>query len=744
MGVPHFYRWLRDKGYKGVLRRNVPRYVSSFSLDANGIIHQCAQLVYAYGEHEDPRRQRLIAKADPRMLEAEFYNAVSTKLQEIVSQVRPQEILVIAIDGVAPMGKITQQRQRRFRSAMESKEDAVFDSNAITPGTDFMIRLDNFLQRWIISYQATLPPKVIYSSHMVPGEGEHKIMDLMRSGDISGEGAHVLYGMDADLIMLSLIAPVEHISLMREDIRDVVDIDTLKLALREELGLPTAIQDFVVMVFTIGNDFLPHMPALENMTEAIATLTDVYKKTGVSLTTDDDLYWPGLSQYLVALAQEEPRLLQAESIRDVKFPSRMLQAASKRTEKIEEGGIMIIGQKITFETIFDYNIFRGAWYQNALVPKGQEINIVKQLIPGYNFGVTMDKVVGMCHRYLIGMAWVYSYYTKGTIAINADFVYRYHHTPLLSDLSSVLSQIGSVEGYLAHPNQVVLNPIHQLLSVLPLKSKNLLPKEVTHLMTKDSPIADLYPLDAVIERDGKNREWQGIVLISFVDPARVIIAVNTTTMFSAERAQLYGQGNNVVIVRDPELAELDRQRKGFRQFLDQEKQKRGGRGRGRGGQRDYQKGGQRDYQKGGRGGGQRDYQKGGRGGGQRDYQKGGRGGGQRDYQKGGRGGGQRDYQKGGRGGQRDYQRDYQKGGRSPRGRSRSPKGTQTTRDNRPAHYTPQPGYRAAPSTGMPAVPSTGLPPTGPSVGLPAIAPPTTTLGRREAQQTTWKKKTTIL
>ena len=746
MGVPYFYRWLKNKGFKGVLRRNVPGFVSSFSLDANGIIHQCAQLVYAYGEHDDPRRQKLIAKADPRMLEAEFYNAVSSKLQEIIAQVRPQETLVIAIDGVAPMGKITQQRQRRFRSAMERSDNSVFDSNCITPGTDFMIRLDNFLQRWIVSYQATLPSKVIYSSHMVPGEGEHKIMDLMRSGDISGEGAHVLYGMDADLIMLSMIAPLEHISLMREDIRDVIDIDTLKMEIQQDLVLPTAIHDFVVMIFTIGNDFLPHMPALEDLEEAISTLTDVYKQTGRSLTSDGDLDWEGLNHYLKNLALEEPRLLEDEAKRDVKFPSRMLQVASKRTESIQEGGPMIIGQKITFETKFDYNVFRGAWYQNELVPKGSDFNVVRQLLPGYNFGVTMDKVVEMCEKYLIGMAWVYNYYTKGAAAINSDFVYRYHHTPVLSDLAAVLDQVGKVEGYMAQPSQVSLNPIHQLLSVLPLKSKGLLPKEVTHLMTKDSPIADLYPQNTIIEMDGKNAEWQGIVLIPFVDPRRVIAAVNSTTMFTAERAKLYSQGSNIVIIRDPEMAELDKQRRGFRQFLEQEKQKRyGGRGK------------QHGWGRGDRGRGDN------------------RGRGRDDNRGRGRDQGR------GRGG-------YRKGDRTTRGdRTTTRDDRTTTRDNRPAKYTPQytpqqtqtqtnqqlytapPSYQRAPTYRVPtspthAQPSTGLPPTGlpptgpmttinpaitptqPSTGLPPTGLPLSglTFGLTEPQKTNWKTKKTIL
>jgi 5'-3' exoribonuclease 1 len=563
-----------------VLRKNVPKYVSSFSLDANGIIHQCAQLVYAYGEHDDPRRRSLVEKADPRILEVEFYNAISVKLQEIITQVRPQETLVIAIDGVAPQGKISQQRQRRFRSAMESDGKMVFDSNAITPGTDFMIRLDNYIQRWIISYQATLPAKIIYSSHMVPGEGEHKILDLMRSGDIKGDGAHVLYGMDADLIMLSLISPLSQISLMREDISDVIDIESLKVALLEELKTPTAVNDFVVMIFTIGNDFLPHMPSLENLDEAIITLMDVYKKTKKSLTSGNDLDWEGINEYLTNLAKEEPRLLRAESARDVKYPSRMLIAASKRNEKISEGDATLMGKRITFEIVFDYNTFRGAWYQNALVPRSQDFSLVKYLAPEYNFGVTMEKVVDMCRQYLTGLAWVYNYYSKGTSAINSEYVYRYHHTPLLSDLALVLSQIKNVSGYMSHPNQIVLNPIHQLLSVLPLKSKNLLPREVEHLMTKNSPIADMYPETVVIERDGKNADWQGIVLIPFVEPSRVIEAVNTTTMFTPDRAVIYSQANNVVIIRDPDMAELNKQQVGFRQFLEREKQRQGGRGRG--------------------------------------------------------------------------------------------------------------------------------------------------------------------
>lgn len=70
-------------------------------------------------------------------------------LEELVSLVQPKRLLYIAIDGVAPRAKMNQQRQRRFRAAKGRAERGGegFDSNSITPGTEFMARVDEHL-RW--------------------------------------------------------------------------------------------------------------------------------------------------------------------------------------------------------------------------------------------------------------------------------------------------------------------------------------------------------------------------------------------------------------------------------------------------------------------------------------------------------------------------------------------------------------------------------------------------------------------
>ncbi|KAJ1903231.1 5'-3' exoribonuclease 2 [Coemansia sp. IMI 209127] len=313
----------------------------NFYLDMNGIVHPCCHPQF---------------KEAPKTEEAMLLEVFKC-LDRVFNLIRPRKVVYMALDGVAPRAKMNQQRSRRFRAAQEAEEkehemeklaeeifqatgekqptpEKPWDSNCITPGTPFMEMLARALRYYVVAKLNTDPAwanvKVILSDSNVPGEGEHKIMDFIRRQRMmpgyDPNTSHVIYGLDADLIMLSLATHEPNFKILREDVewaqrlskpcrrcggkghfeRDCggrdkpaaeVDPDAqpfvfanidilreyLEFTLKPEkalsfpFDLERAIDDWVFLCFFVGNDFLPHLPSLEIREGAIEKLVEFWK-----------------------------------------------------------------------------------------------------------------------------------------------------------------------------------------------------------------------------------------------------------------------------------------------------------------------------------------------------------------------------------------------------------------------------------------------------------------------------------
>jgi len=555
MGIPKFYAWyIKQDIFKATVSSQAPQNVDIFAIDMNGLIHNNAQKVFGYGEFDRPPEQTGVVQQGGVLMYSvqdlyakryEIFRRVFQDVLGLTQTVRPKQSLILAIDGVAPQAKINQQRNRRYKAATERKPEQVFDPNSITPGTDFMFELDRFIRDEINRitaakqqggvydpYGSVLPPHIIYSSHLVPGEGEHKIADHLRVMPAENRTV-VIYGADADLIMIYLMhlrRGWNNIYLFRENnlnytVQAMISLKDLEIILRQLYrGASFPADDFVTLLFLNGNDFLPRFPIFERVDDALRVLIGGYmeflqQNPGKGITTGTGIDWRNFSLFLQYIADKYgDNLLRSWGLNEdnmIKFPSLVAQKCIVQKKQV-------IGLESKCIREFDLEKFKYEWYRYVFSSKtGTSV-----IIPS-----TEDKEE-MIHYYLEGLAWVYGYYRNGANGVNLSWYYPYHYSPLFKDIPKYMT--GRVErGEITwETNPVYLlskfvSPLEQLIMVLPPASLTSVPRELHSLYSISSPIYDLLPEGFIVDPYGKMEEWQAHAILPIPEPVRVERAVIT-------------------------------------------------------------------------------------------------------------------------------------------------------------------------------------------------------------------------
>ncbi|PRT54494.1 5'-3' exoribonuclease 1 [Wickerhamiella sorbophila] len=373
MGIPKYFRYISERWptISQLVNDSVIPEFDNFYLDMNSILHTCT--------HKDNDPTHVLS-------EAEMYVAIFNYIEHLVATIKPKSVLYMAIDGVAPRAKMNQQRSRRFRSALDQetarrkaiesgvelpKEDP-FDTNAITPGTEFMakltVQLKYFIHRKVTEDADWQDIRVVLSGHEVPGEGEHKIMNFIRSlasdENYNSNTRHCLYGLDADLIMLGLSTHQPHFSLLREEVffgrserfqsaelsekrffllhlslvREYLQLEFRNVlesgddeTQPSQFDFERILDDFILINFFIGNDFLPELPLLLIKDGAIPEIMDTYmrylSKVKDYITENGKLNFANLKLWLKEMAQYQYQRFEEEAV-DAEWLNNQLELVS--------------------------------------------------------------------------------------------------------------------------------------------------------------------------------------------------------------------------------------------------------------------------------------------------------------------------------------------------------------------------------------------------------------------------------
>ena len=614
MGIPSYFSNI-VKQYKHVIKKlaGLPQ-IHNLYMDTNGLIYDAVRVVGSnHGMSDDEYESKII-------------QCVCAKIDEYLLLFRPTNKVLIAFDGVAPVAKLNQQRERRYKSWFTgvvektimrknallldplsssaikapvtdiSVDSKAWNTSSITPGTRFMTKLNSRMQDYCAEKGREIGSSVVYvySGSNVPGEGEHKIFEYIReNGLYHRDTTTLIYGLDADLIMLCLnhLHISQNIYLYRDTPEFIQSLDsTLSSSDQYYLDIPAfacsleavmhetttpllannnsaytsdsttvaakvaidatsssasritpdviaAIDDYIVMAFMLGNDFMPHFPSLNlrtnGMTVLLQTYANMFRVSKEYLVMRDirtgqpKIVWKTMRAFIGLLAEtEHNRFMNEHKLRDrqskqrfggggdgggggggggggkgglghkqattdtVVAPAAVVVDIRDLTKIACNRVVQLVGNVERCHSMNDFMLipiqeravekyidpFRENWeyrYYDALF----EIDIYAK--SGGNG--TISRLQSICVNYIEGLEWTMRYYSTG--CVDWRWTYKYPYAPLLVDLMRFMPHLDTT----LFPNKVEKNPVRdlvQLCYVLPMASHGLLPTVVAEKLKR--------------------------------------------------------------------------------------------------------------------------------------------------------------------------------------------------------------------------------------------------------------------
>lgn len=469
--------------------------------------------------------------------------------------------------------------------------EGLSDSNIITPGTKFMQLLTQYLIHYV-SYRMSTDDRwknilVIISDSNVPGEGEQKIFDFIREmrqyPNYDPNTSHVIHGLDADLAMLSLLTHEPNFYIMREDVFDnkteefkkplgLFRVRPLRAKLAKTflplirdcgMNLERIIDDFIFLLYMMGNDFIPQIASVD-IGDSIDLVFSEYIQYQSSRKPHEREYFTAPNGRV-----NIPRLLHFIKIRLVSYEDTMIPfrfqnwsnlMIKNKIDTFDKPKILAnnyfkksIGEEfLQFRdknpNITDFNALFKRFVDNKKEISQKELffnpknvfldHSITSLNTGWEnnyfrtkfrqFKLSDEEVLKLrkntAIEYLRGVIWVWNYYTM-TDTPSWSWFYPYFFGPFFRDFLLLtpedISKLNEFE------YSAPYKPFDQLFSVLPPRSFKSLPKPFQGL-EQSNELKYYFPTKFEIDLNGhsERQSFKAIPLLPFIDENRLFSATS--------------------------------------------------------------------------------------------------------------------------------------------------------------------------------------------------------------------------
>ena len=536
MGVPCYFSKMIQK-YPNIIKKN-DIICHNLYMDCNSIIYDCI--------HKTNNKKELC-------------KTICFTIEKYIIDVNVKNNVFITFDGVAPIAKLEQQRNRRFKSYYEKQlytlywKDKKSDDNdtsyrmiqnewnhcMITPGTKFMKELNDEIKQY---FNKSLKEK--YQLHSLQindssqyGEGEHKIFEKIRKNSKYHQETNTfIYGIDSDLIMLSLshsFLSKYHLYLYRETphfIQSlnselepnelyVIDIPKMSESIiseiqNERMQLSNVnkgkikekniLHDYILLCFFIGNDFVSKTPCINIRSKGLDFIMNGYIKVisskNKNLIKDGKIQWNQLFYLFRFLSQkEEERIL-----RDYEYRNQPYQLKEHEQTIYGKFQAMPVLKRDTEIYIAPDEIgWRKRYYKSLF---------------GINDDNEDEKIREICIHYLESLEWTFEYYTNG--CPNWEWCYPYAYAPLLCDIVNVLKEMTNEDRLIKvlYGDKPKMKPLDLLCYVTPREyHKDILPKGVYNKLRVNKRYEEWYRNDWGIEWAFCRYFWESHVMMNPID-----------------------------------------------------------------------------------------------------------------------------------------------------------------------------------------------------------------------------------